>query len=142
MDGFWDARLAETLSAYTVAKGEVIDPAQTTGVDYFTDAGLTNGDLPTQFHMMVVLFAGFRMIRLKILALAVNFKAVAGPTSYEQQASATTLRAVLSSMESRMRELRFQYSDAYYQDVFVLMDGQAQATYSLLNDLADYQVLL
>ncbi len=141
-DGFWDARLAETLAAYTIALGEDITPAQTTGTEYFTDSGLTNQKFPEQFHMMVVLFGGFRMIRLKILNLSVNFKAEAGPVSYEQQASATTLRAVLDSMERRMKELRVMYSDAYFQEVFILMDGQSQATYSLLEGLADTQVLL
>lgn len=141
-DGFWDAFLAETLQTYTIALGEDITPPQTTDVEYFTDSGLTNDDFPEQFQMMVVLFGGFRMIRLKILNLAVNFKADAGPTSYEQQASATTLRAVLASMERRMKELRVQYSDAYYQDVFILMDGQSQATYSLLEGLPEAQVLL
>jgi hypothetical protein len=141
-DGFWDARLAGILDSYTVALGEDITPAQTTGTSYFTDIGLSNEDLPTEYHMLITLFAGFRLIRLKILNLAVNFKAVAGPAEYEQQASATTLRAVLKSLEDRLQELKAQYSEDFNQGVFVMMDGIAQSTYSLLNGLPDMQIVL
>ena len=141
-DGFWDARLAGILSSYTVAVGEDITPAQTTGTDYFTDVGLSNEDFPEQYHMLVTLFAGFRLVRLKILNLAVNFKAVAGPAEYEQQASATTLRAVLKSLEDRLQELKAQYSEDFNQSAFLVMDGVAQSTYSLLNGLPDLQIVL
>jgi hypothetical protein len=141
-DGFWDARLAGMLSTYTIALGEDITPAQTTGAEYYTDIDLTNDNLPEQFQMMIVLFAGFRLTRLKILALAVNFTAEAGPVSYEQQASATTLRAVLKSLEDRMKELRAQYSDDFNASVFVMMDGIAQSEYALLGSLADLQIVL
>lgn len=140
-DGFWDARLAGILDEYTIALGEDITPAQTTGTEYYTDVGLSNEDLPEEFHMLITLFAGFRLIRLKILNLAVNFKATAGPAEYEQQASATTLRAVLKSLEDRLQELKAQYSEDFNQSVFVMMDGIAQSTYSLMNGLPDLQIV-
>lgn len=142
MDGFWDARLAGILSEYTIALGEDITPVQATGSSYFTDSSKTNGDFPEQFQMMVVLFAGFRMVRMKILSLAINFKAVAGPAEYEQQASATTLRAVLDSLSNRLQELKAQYSDDFSQSEFILMDGVAQAEYAWLNGLAGTQIVL
>lgn len=142
VDGFWDARLSGTLSEYTAALGEDITPPETTGAYYFTDIDASGGDFPEQYQMMVVIFAGFRLVRMKILQLAVNFKAVAGPAEYEQQASATTLRAVLKSLSDRIQELKGQYSEDFNQTAFILMDGQMQAEYSLLNNLAEFQVVL
>jgi len=142
MDGFWDARLAGILGTYTIALGEDITPVQATGKNYFTDLGKTNGGFPEEFQMMVVLFAGFRMVRMKILSLSVNFKAVAGPVEYEQQASATTLRAVLDSLSGRLQELKGQYSEDFLQSAFILMDGVAQAEYAWLNGLAGDQIVV
>lgn len=139
-DGFWDVRLSGMLKNYTVALGETITPAQDTGKKYFTDHGLTNEDLDQQFWMMIVIFAGFRLLRLRIMQLAVNFTAEAGPVSYEQQASATVLRALLDNLQRRIDELKGLYSDEY-SSTFYLMDGMAQAEYAYLTNLAELQVI-
>lgn len=140
-DGFWDVRLCGMLGSYTVALGEDITPPETTGVKYFTDQDLTGESLEQKFWMMITIFAGFRLLRLKIMQLAVNFTAEAGPVSYEQQASATVLRALLDNLQNRIDQLKVQYSDDFGSDLFVLMDGVAQAEYSALNGLADLQIL-
>lgn len=129
LDGFWDARLAGTLSSWTVVDGN--DLATPVAGDYFiTDANETE-DLPEQFQMMVVIFAGARMIRLKILNLAVNFTAEAGSLSYEQQASATTLRAVLATLQKDLAELKTMYSDSFSPGAMAYMDGTLQRAASL-----------
>lgn len=139
-DGFWDVRLAGMLSSYTVADGADTDPVGTTGTKYFADHSTLSEDLEQQFWMLIVIFAGFRLLRLKIMQLAVNFSAKAGPVEYEQQASATVLRALLDNLQRRINELKGQYSDDFSQSVFILMDGVAQAEYASLNALADSQV--
>jgi hypothetical protein len=73
--------------------------------------------------------------------LAVNFSAKAGPVEYEQQASATVLRALLDNLQGRIQELKGQYSDEFGATVFILMDGIAQSEYAALNSLADAQVV-
>jgi hypothetical protein len=88
--------------------------------------------------MMVVVFAGARMIRNKILNLAINFKAEAGPVSYEQQASATTLRAVLATLEKRLVELKTMYSDSFTPGAFAYMDGTLQRAAA---EVQGYQLL-
>lgn len=139
-DGFWDIRLAGMLKSYTVVLGENLPTPLTTGAKYFTDSSSQTEDLEEKYWMMIVLFAGFRLLRLKIMNLAVNFKAEAGPVSYEQQASATVLRALLDSLNNRIRELKAQYSDDFNQSVFVMWDGVAQDQYATLNHLQELSI--
>lgn len=139
-DGFWDVRLAGMLGSYTVVLGEDLDPVGTTGAKYFTDQATKAEDLDTMYWMMIVMFAGFRLLRLKIMNLAVNFKAVAGPVSYEQQASATVLRALLDSLSRRIQELKSQYSDSFNASVFIMWDGIAQDQYATLNHLQEQSI--
>jgi len=124
-DGFWDARLAGTLTAYTIIDGDDLATPDTSS-DYITDLSTLSEDLPEEFQMMVEIFVATRMIRNKILNLAINFTAKAGPVSYEQQASATTLRAVLASLEKRLIELKTMYSDSFTPGAFAYMDGTLQ----------------
>jgi hypothetical protein len=139
-DGFWDARLFGLLSKYTIVDGADVVPAEPTGDNYITDISTKSKDLDQQFWMMVVIFAGFRLLRLKVMELAVNFKAEAGPVSFEQQASATVLRALLDNLQRRIDELKMIYSDQY-GSAFYLMDGMAQAEYSYLNLLSEQQII-
>jgi len=140
-DGFWDAKLSEMLQTYTVVDGIDVDPPQTTGKDYITDSATKVKDLPTELHMLVVITAGFRLLRLKIMDLAVNFTAEAGPVSFEQQASATVLRAILANLQMRLNELKVQYSDAF-SGSFHYWDGQAQAAASDLAMLGELTTLV
>ncbi len=138
-DGFWDARLAGMLDSFSIFDGADIVPPGVAGKNYFADAGSATDDLPTQFHMLVVMTAGFRLLRLKIMELAVNFTAEAGPVSFEQQASATTLRALLASLERRLAELKHQYSDDFSTS-FHYWDGEAQSAAADLAMLAELTV--
>lgn len=138
-DGFWDARLSGIFTGYQVVDGGEF-PTPLPAGRYFTDTQMT-GDLSRDLWMMIVVFAGFRILRLKILNLAINFKAVAGPTSYEQQASATTLRAMLDSLAKRIMELKSLYSDQY-GGAFFYMDGVLQSEYAHLNQLAYETIVL
>lgn len=140
-DAFWDAHLTGMLTAYTVADGADLVPPGIAGQSYFTDSSTKTLSLDQQFWMLIVLFAGFRLIRLKIMNLAVNFTAEAGPVKYEQQASATTLRALLASLTMRISELKEQYSDDFSVGYFRAIDGVAQAEYAALNDLASQTII-
>ena len=136
MDGFWEARLLGMLEDYT----------QTDGTEFATPAGAVikkmadDGDLEQQYQMMVVIIAALKLIRMKILNLAVNFKAGAGPVEYEQQASATTLRAILSVLEGRVKELKAAYSDLTTASAFYYFDAELQRESALVQGLADLQI--
>lgn len=136
-DGFWDARLAGTLSTWTIIDGDDLATPDTSS-DYIVDISTELDSLPEEFQMMVVIFAGARMISLKILNLAINFTAKAGPVEYEQQASATTLRAVLAILEKRLAELKVMYSDSFTPGALAYMDGTLQRAAS---EVQGYQLL-
>ncbi len=140
-DGFWDARLSGMLGTFGVFDGADLVPPGTTGKLYFSDTATKADDLEKQFWMLVVIIAGLRLLRLKIMDLSVNFTAEAGPASYEQQASATVLRAILANLQGRVQELKGQYSDEFGSDVFILMDGIAQANYATLQSLPEAQII-
>ncbi len=140
-DGFWDARLATMLTQYTILDGDDITPTLDSGKDYFTDHATTEDNLPEQFQMLIVIYAGARLLRNKILTLAVNFKATAGPVDYEQQASATTLRAILATLQKRMDELKFLYTDDFAPGQLHYMDGPLQRATSDLNSYLSLTVL-
>ncbi len=138
-DGFWDARLAGTLSTYTIIDGDDLATPDTTS-DYIVDVSTEIDSLPEEFQMMVVIFAGARMVSIKILNLAINFTAKAGPVQYEQQASATTLRAVLAVLERRLAELKVMYSDSFTPGAFAYMDGTLQRAESEVQGYLQLQI--
>ncbi len=137
-DGFWDTRLAGMLFEYTLVDGLLLDTPLIEGKSYITDQATKVDDLPEQFQYMIVIFAGARLLRNKILTLAVNFTAQAAGVEYEQQASATTLRAILSNLERRVRELKVMYSDEFSPGAMAYMDGVLQRAES---DMQGYLAL-
>jgi hypothetical protein len=137
-DGFWEARLVGILEDYTQTDGTELATPVTGGVIKATADG---GDLPTQFQMLVVIFAALRMMRLKLLTLAVNFSAKGGPVEYEQQASATTLRAILAVLEARVKELKELHSDDIGGGAFVYFDSVLQRNSSVAFGSLEIQVI-
>lgn len=136
-DGFWEARLLGMLDGYT----------QTDGTEFATPTGAVikkvsdGGDLEEYLQQLVVIIAGFKMIRLKILNLAININAVAGPVEFEQQASATTLRAVLQSLSNRLEQVKSVYSEQLSQGTAIYFDSVLQRESSELQGLLATTVL-
>lgn len=137
LDGFWECRLLGMLDAYTVTDGSEFATPIGDNIQASSDAG----DLPEQYQMLVVILAGVRMIRLKVLNLAINFNAKAGPVGYEQQASATTLRAVLGSLEQRLDQLKTVYSDSISPGAMYYFDSSLQRASSEIQGLLALQVV-
>jgi hypothetical protein len=140
-DGFWDARLYTMLTQYTLVDGADLGTPQPDTGNWITDQSTKEDDLPQEFQMLVVILAGTRLLRNKILTLAVNYKATAGPVEYEQQASATTLRAILASLQRRLDELKVMYTDEFSPGAFVYMDGALQRASAELNGYLAMTVL-
>ena len=137
MDGFWECRLLGMLDSYTITDGTELATPIGDNIQAVSDAG----DLPEQFQMLVIILAGVRMIRLKVLNLAINFTAEAGPVSFEQQASATTLRAVLASLEDRLGQLKAVYSDSLSPGAMYYFDSTLQRASSEVQGLIALQVV-
>lgn len=121
-DGFWEARLLGMLEGYALTDGTEF----ATPIGDNIHATVDDGDLPEYYQQMVVIVAALKMIRLKILNLAINFKAEAGPVAYEQQASATTLRSILATLEGRVKQLQEIYSDEIGGGAFIYFDSVMQ----------------
>lgn len=144
LDGFWESYLLDMLQAYDVIDGADLDTpvADTT---WFITSGSTEDtadtDMPTHLQMLVVIQAGFRLLRIKGIDLATNFSAKAGPVEYEQQVSATVLRAILQSLERRLQELKELYSDELGSGTFIYMDGVYQREASLIQGLPQLAIL-
>lgn len=136
MDGFWEGRLLGLLGEYT----------QTDGTEMATPAGpifkvtSDGGDLEPQYRVMIVMIAALKLLRLKLLSLAVNIRAQAGPVEYEQQASATVLRAILEALERRIAEIKGLYG-TLGDGAFYYFDAELQRDFSLYHDFASYQVV-
>jgi hypothetical protein len=141
-DGFWDVKLGGMLTGYTVVDGpDVVAATPPTSGRWITDASTKAEDLPQEYWMLVTIFAGARLIRNKIMNLALSFSAKAGPAEYEQQASATVLRAILDQLNKRAQELKTQYSDDFGGAGMSYMDGVLQAGYSQLAGLPSLTVI-
>ena len=138
-DGFWHMRLRAIMDEYTQDDGSGLTVPPGEDVIYQSS---DEGDLPQELQRLVCLAGGFIMLRLKILNLSINFNAKAGPVEYEQQASATTLRAVLASLERELQELEVLYSDELGKAGFHYWDGEAQAAAAMLADLPALTVLV
>lgn len=136
-DGFWEARLLGMLSTYTL----------TDGTEFATPTGdvikkiADDGDLEPQYQVLVAIVAAMKMLRLKTLSLAVNLRAHAGPVEYEQQASATVLRAILESLSRRLNEIKTAYSSIIPAGALYYFDGELQRDRAILDGLADLTVL-
>lgn len=126
-DAFWEARLMGMLSEYG-----------SDGTNIYLSSD--NGDLPEQYQQLVSIVAGLRMIRLKMLNLAINLRAQAGPVEYEQQASATTLRAIFKSMEDRLKALLSIYSDQLGVSETYYYDSVLQREASMVGQYEVYQI--
>lgn len=94
-DSFWEARLFGFFSAYTEADGivQAIDPVTTTV------------DFPREDQQLVVLFAGIRAVRLKLLNTNTLFRAQAGPVQFETQQAASVLTEILKELQQKVNIL-------------------------------------
>ena len=84
VDAFWEAKLDGFLEGYSSDEDGLV-----TG---------TSGDLPRSGVALVVLYAGIRILRNRILNLNTQFRAKAGPAEFEQQNSATVLAEMLRQL--------------------------------------------
>lgn len=116
-DAFWEARLDGLMAGYTEASNQVTADAD-------------GSDLPRQFIALIVLYAGIRVLRNRILNLAASDKlrAKAGPVEFERESgsAATVLAEMLKQLratkENILEELDEEtsvlYLDAYSTRIF------------------------
>lgn len=138
LDGFWSLRLRNLLPGYSVVEGSELEPVATG--TFFVQTSDYDEPFPELLQRLVVMMATFNILRIAILNLAVNFRARSGPAEYEQQASATTLRAILQSMEDELGLL--VETGTIGSGLFVYFDGVLQARYAELAGLPALTVIV
>lgn len=87
-DAFWEARLDGFLTGYVADEDGLVT----------NEAGAT--DLDRRYVALIVLYAGIRVLRNRILNMNTGFRAKAGPVEFEQQNSATMLAEMLKQLRA------------------------------------------
>lgn len=88
-DAFWEARLDGFLEGYLVSEDDAIVPTETGAAD-----------LDRRWMALVLLYAGVKVLRNRILNMSVAFRAKAGPVEFEQENSATMLAEMLRQLKA------------------------------------------
>ena len=88
-DSFWEAKLYGFFDDYSESDGLV-----------FPISGST--DLGREWQQLIVLFAGTRILRMKLMVTNTNFRAVAGPVEFEQSNSANLLKEILVQLQEKI----------------------------------------
>lgn len=100
-DAFWEARLDGFLKDWMVAESDInADP------DAEIQPLASGGpDIGREGMALIILYAGIKVLRNRILNTNTRFKAVAGPVEFEQENSATMLAEMLKQLRSTKEQI-------------------------------------
>lgn len=87
-DAFWEAKLDGFLPGFVADEDGIVT----------NEVGTT--DLDRKYVALIVLYAGIRILRNRILNTNTGFRAKAGPVEFEQQNSATMLAEMLKQLRA------------------------------------------
>src|SRR4051812_30681855 len=126
VDGFWEARLDGFLMGYTTDALGVI--TLTTAGE---EAGVLPADMPRQYVTLVIIYAGIRVLRNKILNTPSLFRAKAGPVEYEQQYAATVLTEMLKQLAATKNRLleQAELEGNFHSTVVSMFDAYSTRMY-------------
>jgi hypothetical protein len=101
-DAFWEARLDGFLSEWECDDDGIIMPV----------VGVDGEDIDRESTTLVIIYAGCKVLRNKILNMNTTFRAKAGPVEFETQNSATMLVEILKELQ-KTKDLILQKSEEY-----------------------------
>lgn len=99
-DAFWEAKLFGFFDNYSEADGLVSPIAPTTE------------ELGRDWQQLLVLFAGIRATRMKLINTNTSLRAKAGPVEFETQTSANTLTLALKQLQDKVNILLANLEDS------------------------------
>lgn len=107
-DAFWETTLDGLIEGYTEADG-LVTP---------TDG---DTDLSREMQQLVVIYAGFKMLKNYLTNVNTTFRAVAGPVEFETQQSAALLTQLMKDLMERRNSILARLSElgevpSYYYD--------------------------
>lgn len=88
-DAFWEARLDGFLQAWTADEDGIVTPVAP-----------NTTEIPRDQVAAIIIYAGIRVLRNRILNTNTTFRAQAGPVEYEVQNSATMLVEMLKQLKA------------------------------------------
>lgn len=110
-DAFWEARLDGFMTNYVADEDGVVTPT----------SGTT--DLDRRYVALVVLYAGIKILRNRILNMNTSFRAKAGPVEFEQQNSATMLAEMLKQLRATKDRILEELDDAEAMTTVLYLDA-------------------
>jgi hypothetical protein len=119
-DAFWEASLDGFVQDWTCDEDGQIKPLEVGGEE-----------LPRSQVSLIVLYAGIRVLRNRILNMNTQFAAKAGPVEFEQQNSATMLVEQLKQLRATKERLLDKVESGVSLDMAV--DALSVRTYSHLS---------
>lgn len=136
-DAFWEVRLDGFAEPYSADENGIVLPADDVQVkagdtDYTPTAYNPDKDIPRSDIALVLLYAGIKIIRNKLLEQSSRFKAQAGPVSFEQDYSANLMIEMLKELQAtknRLLLLKTFNQDVTLIDAFSARSASA-ASYS------------
>lgn len=110
-DAFWEARLDGFVQKWSCDEDGIVEPLD--GID---------DDLPRELVGLLVLYAGIKILRNRIMNLNTAFRAKAGPVNYEVENSANLLTEMLKQLAARRKELleEVEATPTYYHDAYFI----------------------
>ena len=109
-DAFWEARLDGFLSSWTCDTDGLVTPV-----------GILDPDLPRPETTLVIIYAGVKVLRNKILNMNTTFRAKAGPVEFETQNSANMLVEILKQLKASKDRLLEQ--SLLYESLDLVFDA-------------------
>lgn len=114
-DAFWEARLDGLLEGFNENEGTVAPEGGSTAAE---------DQLTRDYQQLIVLYAGYRMVRNYLLNLKTGFRTQAGPVEYETSQFAAVLRDVLAALKDKRNLILERLSDigavnSYYIDAII-----------------------
>jgi len=100
-NAFWEARLDGFLTPWTCDEDGMITPVDP-----------ADPDLPREETTLIIIYAGCKILRNKIMNTNTTFRAKAGPVEYETQNSANMLVEILKQLQDT-KNLILQRSAEY-----------------------------
>lgn len=97
-DAFWETTLDGLIEGYTESDGSITPVSGDT-------------DLIRELQQLIVIYAGFKMLKNYLTNVRTQFRAVAGPVEYETQQSANLLTSLMKDLMDRRNSLLARLSD-------------------------------
>lgn len=95
LDAFWELTMLGVLSGHDETDGEVTP------------------DLGRDYQQLIVMAAGIRILRNKMIEIDTTFRAKAGPVEFETQKAASVLKGVLDALTARFDAAVAQLPNTY-----------------------------